>query len=90
MVIEYNQSATSAVAYFGGQLADFEGELRLTHEADNGKHWTVVASRAKRIGASDFAIQMASQFGGVAMTFHCLADMTKCPGKQLVEVGLEA
>jgi hypothetical protein len=90
VIVEYNQSATSAVAYFGGQLADFEGELRLTGETDNGKHWTIVAHRAKRIGASDVAIQMATAFGGIAMTFHCLADMTKCPGRQLIEVGLEA
>lgn len=90
VLIEYNQSATSAVAYAGGQLADYEGKLRITHELDNGKHLTIVAHRAKRVGASEFAIQMAAQFGGVAMTFHCLADMTKAPGRQLIEVGVEA
>jgi len=90
VMIEYNQSATSAVAYFGGQLADYEGELRITHELNNGKHLTIVAPRAKRIGASEFAIQMAAQFGGIAMTFHCLADMTAAPGRQLLQVGVEA
>jgi hypothetical protein len=90
VIVEYNQSATSAVTYFGGQLADYEGELRITHELDNGKHWTITAHRAKRIGASEYAIQMAAQFGGIAMTFHCLADMTKCPGRQLLESALEA
>lgn len=90
VLIEYNQSATSAVAYFGGKLADFEGELKITHELDNGKHLTVLATRAKRIGASEFAIQQAAAFGGVAMTFKVLADMTKAPGKQLIEVGVEA
>jgi hypothetical protein len=90
VMIEYNQSATSAVAYYGGQLADYEGELRITHELDNGKHLTIVAPRAKRIGASEFAIQMMAEFGGVAMTFHCLADMTQCPGRQLLQFAVEA
>lgn len=90
VIVEYNQSATSAVAYFGGQLADFEGELRISHEMDDGKYLTITASRAKRIGASDIAIQMATEFGGIAMTFKVLADLTKAPGKQLIEVGVEA
>jgi hypothetical protein len=90
VLVEYNQSATSAVTFFGGQLADYEGELRITHELDNGKHLTIVAPRAKRIGASEFAIQMQAQFGGIAMTFHCLADMTQPPGRQLVQIAIEA
>ncbi len=87
--VEYRQSATSDVVYAGGKLADFEGSLRLTHQMDNGKHLTIYADRAKLIGASDFAIQMAAQFGGVALTFHILAEMTNAPGKQLIQVGVE-
>lgn len=89
VMVEYNQSATSAVNYVGGKLADYEGELRLSHQCDDGKYLTITAYRAKRIGASDFAIQMATEFGGIAMTFHCLADMSKVPGKQIIEAGLE-
>lgn len=88
--VEYNQSSTSAVAYVGGKLSDYEGELRLTHQLDNGKYMTIVASRAKRIGASEFAIQMANMFEGIPMTFVVLADMTNAPGKQLLDIGVES
>jgi len=90
VLIEYNQSATSAVAYYGGQLADFEGELKITHELDTGNHLTIIAWRAKRVGASDVAIQMAAEFGGIPITFHVLADMTQAPGRQLIAAGVEA
>jgi len=89
VIVEYNQSATSAVAYFGGKLADFEGELRISHKMDDGKYLTITASRAKRIGASDIAVAMAAEFAGIPMTFKVLADLTKAPGKQLVDVGVE-
>jgi hypothetical protein len=70
-------------------MADFEAELVLTHQTDNGKYMTFRFYRAKKMGASDIAIQMAAEFGGVAMTFKVLADMTKAPGKQLVEMGVQ-
>lgn len=90
VIVEYVASATSAVVYTGGNMADFEAELVLEHQTDNGKHMAFRFYRAKKMGASDVAIQMAAQFGGVPFTFKILADMTKAPGKQLMELGVEA
>jgi hypothetical protein len=82
--VEYNMTATSTVISVGGELADFEAALRLVHETDDGKVLQFLGYRAKKIGASDVAINMASEFGGVPMTFH-LADKSKTPGKQMFE-----
>jgi len=88
--IEYNESATVQRLGVGGQLADFEATLRIVHINDNGKQIQFYAHRAKKIGASDIAISMADAFAGIPMTFHVLADLTKCVGKQLFEWTVEA
>ena len=88
--IEYNHTSTVAMIGAGGEMADFEAQLRLVMETDSGKHIQIYAHRAKKIGASDNAFSMADEYGGIAMTFHILADMTKLPSKQLIEVSVEA
>ena len=90
VIVEYNQSATSVALYAGGERADFEAELKLVHILDDGKLLQVTGYRAKKIGASDIAINMAAEFGGIAMTFMLLADLTKKPGKQLINWAKEA
>jgi len=90
VIVEYNQSATSVVLYAGGERADFEAELKLVHILDDGKLLQYTGYRAKKIGASDIAINMAAEFGGIAMTFMILADLTKAPGKQLSNWAKEA
>ncbi len=79
----YTQSATASRVTAGGEMADFEAALKLVHELKDGKALMFYAYRAKKIGASDLAIQMAAEFGGEPMTFHCLADMTQPQGQQL-------
>ncbi len=88
--IEYNQSATCTRITAGGKLPDFEAVLRLVHYTEGNKALQLHAWRAVHIGASDFAIQQAAEFGGIPMTFHLLADLTKKPGKQLFDITLEA
>jgi hypothetical protein len=90
VIVEYAKSATSAVVYAGGNMIGFEAALRLTCIDDTGKALTIYCPRAKRKGASDFAIQMAAEFGGVAMSFVCLADMTLAPSKQIIQIGVQA
>ena len=74
----------------GGERADFEAELKLVHILDSGKLAQYTGRRAKKIGASDVAINMAAEFGGIAMTFMLLADLTQAPGKQLGYWAVEA
>ena len=81
--IQYDQSAEASVVYTGGELADFEAELKLVNVLDNGKALQFTASRAKKIGNSDIAINMAAEFSGVPMTFHILADIAQKPGQTL-------
>jgi hypothetical protein len=88
--IEYNESATVSLIGAGGPLADFEANLRLVHKLDNGKQLQFYAYRAKKIGASDIAIAMADEFGGIPMTFHILADLAQPVGKQLFKWSEEA
>jgi hypothetical protein len=90
VIVEYAKSATSAVVYAGGNMVGFEAPMRLTLIDDTGKGLTIYCPRAKRKGASDFAIQMANEFGGIAMTFTCLADMALAPGKQIIQIGVQA
>ena len=90
VIVEYNQSATSVSLFTGGERADFEAELKLVHILDDGKLLQYTGYRAKKIGASDVAINMAAEFGGIAMTFILLADLTKAPGKQLSNWAKEA
>lgn len=91
VIVEYDHTSTAAIVYGGGGLTGFEAELKLVHELDgNGKFLQLKLYRAKKMGASDVAIQMAAEFGGVAMTFVALADMTKAAGKQLFEWAVEA
>lgn len=85
VIVEYKATATSASVFAGGLLSDFEGELKLVHYPEDGKPLQFTAYRAKRIGDSEVAISMAAEFGGVPMTFHCLADQTKQIGGQLFE-----
>lgn len=88
--IDYNSTTTVSLLGLGGQMADFEGTLRIVHEDDSGKMLQFYAHRAKKIGASDIAISMADQFAGIPMTFHILANMTKPVSKQLGEWSVEA
>jgi len=88
--VMYNEAVNVERLGLGGGLADFEAPLRLVHETDDGKALQFYFYRAKKIGASDIAIQMAAEFGGVPMTFHCLADMAQPEGKQLAHVVIEA
>lgn len=81
--IEYNQSATAERLGAGGGLEDFEAPLKLVYEQSDGKALMFYAYRAKKIGASDIAIQMAAEYEGEPMTFHILADATQRPGEQL-------
>ena len=83
VIIEYNEAATAARIAAGGLMADFEAPLRIVHYLNNGKVLQFYAYRAKKIGASEVAIQMAAEFGGIPETFHLLADMSQTPGKQL-------
>lgn len=83
VIVMYNQSATASVVLAGGNFFDIEAPLRLVHILDSGKTLQFYAPRAKRIGASDVAINMTEAFPGYAMTFHLLGDMTKPQGKQL-------
>lgn len=87
--VMYNQSATADSVLVGGKIADFEAELRLVHTLDTGKALQFRFYRAKKIGASDIAINIAEAFGGVPMTFACLADLTYAPGQQLFRVDKE-
>lgn len=86
ILVEYNATATSAVVYGGGDLIGFEAPLRLTYTDDAGKLLTLYFPRAKKKAASDIAIQQAAEFGGVAMNFDILADMTAPPGRQYVQI----
>lgn len=88
--VYYKATATNAIAFVGGKFADFEGTLRMVHQLETGKHLQFYAPRAKVIAASEFAINMASEFGGIPLTFHCLLDMTLPPAKQLFYVSKEA
>ena len=88
--IEYNGTTTVSLIGSGGEMADFEANLKIVHQLDNGKMLQFYAYRAKKIGASDIAISMADAFSGVPMTFKCLADMTKIQGKQLFLVTTES
>jgi len=88
--IEYNSTTTVSLLGVGGELADFEANLKIVHQLDNGKMLQFYAYRAKKMGASDIAISMADAFGGIPMTFHCLGDMTEPQGKQLFKWSLEA
>jgi len=88
--IQYTQSAAADVVYVGGKLVDFEAELKVVHDLENGKALMFHAWRAKKIGASDVAIQMAAEFGGVPMTFKLLADESRNPVQQLFLWGVEA
>jgi hypothetical protein len=88
--IEFNANTTVSLLSSGGELADFEANLKLVHENDSGKKLQFYAYRAKKTGASDVAIQMATAFGGVPMTFVCLADMSQPQGKQLFQWALES
>lgn len=90
VIVEYNQTATCKRIAAGGLLPDFEAALKLVHYCEDGKIVQFDAYRAKKIGASDIAIQMAAEFGGIAMTFHILADLSKTPGKQLFTWSKEA
>jgi len=83
--VEYNLTSTVSILRGGGQLADFEAVLLITHEMDGGKLLQFRGHRAKHIGASDAAISMAAEFSGVPMTFHLLGDLSKNPGIQLFE-----
>ncbi len=87
--VEYNLTSTVSVVRGGGQLADFEAVLLLSHELDGGKVLQFRGHRAKHIGASDTVIAMAAEFAGIPMTFHLLGDLTKNPGIQLFEWSLE-
>jgi len=90
VIVEYNHTSTVSAVFGGGQLADFEAELKLVHELDGGKVLQFKGFRAKHIGASDMVIAMAAEFAGIPMTFHLLGDLTKNPGKQLFEFSLES
>lgn len=90
VIVHYEQSATAASIFAGGVFTDFEAELRLVHILDTGKRLQFKAPRARHIGASDIAIQVAAEFGGVPMTFHLLADHSEAPGKQLFQWSKEA
>jgi len=90
VLVMYNQSATASTVFAGGIFFDIEAELKLVHILDSGKTLQFLAPRAKRIGASEIAINMAEAFPGYAMTFHLLGDMTKAPGKQLFMWNKEA
>ena len=88
--IEYNESATVSRLGVGGQLADFEATLRIVYKGDDGKHIQFYAHRAKKIGANDIVFSTSDAFAGISMTFHILADLSKCVGKQLFEWSVEA
>jgi len=79
----YNQSATVERLDAGGELADFEAVLRVVHELDDGKALEFYAYRTHKIGASEIAIQMAAEFPGEPMTFHCVGDLAQPVGRQL-------
>ena len=83
VIIEYNEAATATRLGAGGLMADFEAALRIVHTLNDGKKLQFYGYRAKKIGASEVAIQMAAEFGGIPATFHLLADLSKTPGKQL-------
>lgn len=89
VIVEYNHTTTVKLMNVGGGLSDYEGVLVLSHELDNGKVLQMKVHRAKKIGASEIAIQMGAAFGGIPMTYHALADMTKSVGKQLMELAVE-
>jgi len=88
--VEYNHTSTVSATFGGGQLADFEAEMKLCHECDGGKVLQLKGFRAKHIGASDMAIAMAAEYTGIPMTFHFLGDLSKNVGKQLFEWSLES
>jgi len=83
VIVHYQQSGTADVVHAGGSVPQLEMTLELEHILDDGKMLKLFAHRVRRIGASDIAIQMAAEFGGIPMSFRCLADMTKAPGRQL-------
>ena len=87
--IVYTQSATVDIVYGGGTLKDFEAPLKIQHALDNGKDIMFYGYRAKHIGTSDWAIQMAAEFGGVPMTFKLLADESQNPAQQTFYIALE-
>jgi len=89
VVIEYSEAVDAKVVNAGGSLVDFEGVLLLVHELNNGKFLQFKFHRVRKIGASDIAINMAAEFGGIPMTFHALADMAKNTGKQVMEISQE-
>ena len=88
--VQYTQSAAADVVYAGGKLVDFEAALTISHELENGKVLMFYGWRAKKIGASDVAVQMAAEFGGVPMTFKLLADESRNPVQQLFLWAVEA
>lgn len=83
VVVEYNANVTVSKISVGGTLFDFEGALRCIHYLADGKKFQFYAPRAKHIGASDTAIQIAAPYEGQAMTFKILADMSLPPKEQL-------
>ncbi len=87
VIVHYKQSATSDTVMLGGIFFGLEGELILVHICDNGKLLQFKAPRARHTGASDIAVQAAAAFGGIPMTFTCLADHALPPGKQLCQWG---
>jgi hypothetical protein len=90
VIVEYNKTGTVSRVFTGGKLADWEAPLRLVHYLTNGKILQFYAYRAKKIGASEFSINIASEFGGIPMTFHVLGDMTQPAGRQLFYWSKEA
>ena len=90
VIVEYNKTSTVSRVHAGGSLADFEAPLRLTHYSPDGKVLQFYAYRAKRIGASNLAINIAQEFGGIPMSFVLLAEMTQPQGRQLFHWSAES
>ncbi|MFA4971746.1 MAG: hypothetical protein WC683_03985 [bacterium] len=91
VIVEYNKSnVTVSKIATGGKMADYEAPLRFVHYLNDGKTLQFYAYRAKKMGASDLAISIAAEFGGIPMTFKVLADMSQVPGKQLFYWTLES
>ncbi|MBE3088031.1 MAG: hypothetical protein IMZ71_02795 [Chloroflexi bacterium] len=89
VIVEYNKLVPTKRIATGGKMADYEAPLRLVHALNDGKVLQFYAYRAKKKGASEIAIQVAAEFGGIPMTFKVLADMTQAPGQQLFHWAVE-
>jgi len=85
----YNFTATVIEVGAGGQMADFEGILQITHVLENGKLLQIYGWRAKRTGDTETTISLAAEFSGTPMTFELLADMDQDPGEQLFKIQVE-